>query len=381
MDRYRLQKTDDEGDSGAVMSGNMIMVFGDAAVPVAAAVIHERPNCHGKLSAVILTDNRMREYILYEGNGWVSLYYIRGGEMHPLFQGIVMGMETSSTGETCMVEVKAKTATCQMDIEKYNLSYQDTAMTFHQMVRKLLGFFPGGQALISVPDRPVGQISMQYQETFWEFLKRLVSAQRAFVYADSAGTGLRLWVGLPGIHEQADWDSLPYTVERDTAPRDPGLTLKGQIRYHVESYDILALGTGILFHNQELYIGDVRRRLRNGLLVSEYGLYYKEGLQPRQYYNPLLNGVSINGSVEDVKRDRLKVRLETDALQACQNQYYYPFSTVAASPDGSGWYCMPRAGDRVRIFFRRAMRNRDMRLPIYREIRRRRRAVPWRIRM
>ena len=34
-----------------------------------------------------------------------------------------------------------------------------------------------------------------------------------------------------------------------------------------------------------------------------------------------------------------------------RNPYFFPFSTVAASPDGSGWYCMPKAGDQVRIFF------------------------------
>ena len=34
-----------------------------------------------------------------------------------------------------------------------------------------------------------------------------------------------------------------------------------------------------------------------------------------------------------------------------QEKVFFPFSTVAASPDGSGWYCMPRPGDQVRIFF------------------------------
>ena len=28
-----------------------------------------------------------------------------------------------------------------------------------------------------------------------------------------------------------------------------------------------------------------------------------------------------------------------------------PYSTLSASPDGSGWYCMPEIGDRVRVYF------------------------------
>lgn len=31
--------------------------------------------------------------------------------------------------------------------------------------------------------------------------------------------------------------------------------------------------------------------------------------------------------------------------------YWFPYSTLSASSDGSGWYCMPEVGDDVRIYF------------------------------
>ncbi len=55
--------------------------------------------------------------------------------------------------------------------------------------------------------------------------------------------------------------------------------------------------------------------------------------------------------VTAASRNRLQAQLETDALANYRKKYFFPFSTVAASPDGSGWYCMPRPGDQVRIFF------------------------------
>lgn len=93
------------------------------------------------------------------------------------------------------------------------------------------------------------------------------------------------------------------------------------------------------------------RSINQGLLINSYSLYFQEGLVVSAYENPFLGGVSINGSVKCVKRNKLQVELETDALTVCKKQYFFPFSTVAASPDGSGWYCMPKEGDRVRIFF------------------------------
>lgn len=30
---------------------------------------------------------------------------------------------------------------------------------------------------------------------------------------------------------------------------------------------------------------------------------------------------------------------------------WFPYSTVYSSPDGTGWYCMPEKGDKVRLYF------------------------------
>ncbi len=43
------------------------------------------------------------------------------------------------------------------------------------------------------------------------------------------------------------------------------------------------------------------------------------------------------------------VQLEID--EAGRAAYWFPYSTMSASPDGSGWYCMPEKGDQVRVYF------------------------------
>lgn len=106
-----------------------------------------------------------------------------------------------------------------------------------------------------------------------------------------------------------------------------------------------------MFHGKELYVRGIHRKLQDGLLVNRYELCFKEGMGIRQYDNPLISGISVNGIVTDVKRDQVCVQMETDILTNCQEPYFFPYSTVAASPDGSGWYCMPKQGDQVRVFF------------------------------
>ncbi len=70
-------------------------------------------------------------------------------------------------------------------------------------------FYPDSQALIFVPDAPLGQIAVQYQETDWAFLNRMLSHHGAGIYPDSAMPGICMRMGLMDDSEETDWDALP----------------------------------------------------------------------------------------------------------------------------------------------------------------------------
>lgn len=335
----------------AMTCGELILVLRDLFMTVTGLEIREEPDQHGRLQATAVTEEQMKNQLIYESGESIGLYAVRGGFMQPVFCGILTRMEASAVGGTCLVRAEAVTESYWMDLDLRNRSFQDMDMPSHELVRRLTEGYPGSQVLFAIPDVPLGRIAVQYQETDWEFLKRQLSFYGVHVYADSTGQGLRLRAGLPERPEEAEWDDLPCTVIRDTAPADMEKDLKSQLSYEVDACDVLPLGAGILFHGQEVCIGRIFRSLIGGELVSRYTLYFREGLEAACFHNSLLSGVSINGIVSAVRRDRLQVKMETDAMTDCRDPYFFPFSTVAASPDGSGWYCMPKAGDQVRIFF------------------------------
>lgn len=107
----------------------------------------------------------------------------------------------------------------------------------------------------------------------------------------------------------------------------------------------------MLFKGKELYIGKSKDFSPAGTFCQQILSVFCRGTEETEILQPFLGGVSINGVVTAVSRNRLQAQLETDALANYRKKYFFPFSTVAASPDGSGWYCMPRPGDQVRIFF------------------------------
>lgn len=336
----------------AITYGQLVLMLGDTKLSVLELVISEEPGRHGRLSAEAAAEEGEKDFLLYEERGDVSVYAEQEEDKTPLFYGFVTRMEIKTVGKQCMVYLEAVTQSYQMDLTAWNRTYQDTALTSYQLLENIIEpYWPFGQILASIPEEELGQIAVQYQETDWAFLNRMLSKYGVSACVDSTSPGICIRAGLMDILDDADWDDLPYTVSRNTAPANTNCALKGQICYTVEAYDIVPLGEMVEFHGLELYIGKIERNISKGLLVNRYSLYFEEGMEVSRYYNPFLSGVSINGIVTGVKRDRLLTWMETDVLLTCQKKYFFPFSTVAASPDGSGWYCMPRKGDRVRIFF------------------------------
>ena len=298
----------------AITYGSLFLILGSTRLSVLTCCISENPGKHGFLSADAETQEELKDYLLYEEDGHIGLFVMLGETIKPLFYGTVTCMEVKAQGGRCVLHLEALTESYQMDLTVRNRSFQDVAMTSHQLIQKILEPYSQSQILFSIEDKALGQIMVQYQETDWEFLNRVLSAYGASAYIAGNEPGIYLRVGLMDTEEDADWDLLPYVLHRNAAPRETKKGLKGQICYQIETYDILPLGEKVLFKGKELYIGKIERFFRQGLFVSRYYLYFAEGLRKLKYY-------------------------------------FFPFSTVAASPDGSGWYCMPRPGDQVRIFF------------------------------
>ena len=76
----------------------------------------------------------------------------------------------------------------------------------------------------------------------------------------------------------------------------------------------------------------------------------KRGLSQPRIPNHKIIGASFGGHIILASNDVVKVALDIDRDHDSGEPCFFPYSTVYSSQDGSGWYCMPEIGDRVRIY-------------------------------
>ena len=159
----------------AITYGSLLLKLGNTQLSVRECYINENPGSHGVLSVDAETQEELKDYLLYEEDGHIGLFAMIGESSKPLFFGTVTRMEVKVQGGRCVLHLEALTESYQMDTMPRNRSFQDTAMTSHQLIHKILEPYLQSQIQFSIEDKALKQIIVQYQETDWAFLNRVLS--------------------------------------------------------------------------------------------------------------------------------------------------------------------------------------------------------------
>lgn len=318
--------------------------------------IREEPGKHSVMYIRAIMDSSLDEIAFYELPETISLNYILDNKEKILFKGVVSNAAQQSDGENRVLEIEVKDATYWMDLDRKNRCFQDTGITVQEVIAEIMRGYDVSDTLCNIPDVPIGELIFQYEETDWEFLNRFLSKYNDCIYPAATFETIHYQAGLSVQDETVSWDHLPCFKKKDFGRFTylkqngfPGLLSAQFTCCRIESYDVTALGSRIPFQGNTWYVAGLKRSLRNGLLVNSYELKQKEAMLVERCYNTRLTGISQYAIVTATQRDRVQAVMQGELLG--NSSYWFPFSSVSSSSDGSGWYCMPEKGESVRIYF------------------------------
>ena len=274
-----------------------------------------------------------------------------------LFNGIITHIRVKTMADYYVLEIEAKSYTYLMDIKKRNRSFQDKGYSVHDLVQEVTKQYPKGESILEIPKEPVDRLWVQYEETDWEFIKRIASYYLVGLFPHVTLEGTRYFVNTPVVKNK-EITFFEYEVTKDLGHYDHFVQNETKsmyetdfIIYEIKSYEALELGDNISMMGHTFSVSELAYEMKKGILENTYKLQLKAGQKKPRLYHEKIKGVSLDGTVIDVTGDKIKVGLDIDGKQDKAKAYWFTYSTVAASPDGSGWYFMPELKDRVRVYF------------------------------
>ncbi|WP_315076439.1 late control protein D [uncultured Clostridium sp.] len=315
-------------------------------------------NEHGTLKLkAILENGDINDIYSTTDNKTIEVYYDET-EKTTLFYGVVTDVEISVELGVYTIELEAKTLSYLMDIKLKLRSFQHISLSTHKLVNLIMKDYLNANYILNIPDEEVKELIIQYEESDWELLKRIASKYNVGLFPVIDDKTIKFTMAIPNQEKELLSDNISHEIKKDVEEYRYMLINNLEdakeidyITYKITNYEVLKLGDSINFMGQKFFVFKGEYEIKNGILENTYELRIKNGLRQKRIFNTAVIGSSINGKIMKIQGSQVKIHLNIDKSQDESSAYLFDFSTMSASEDGSGWYCMPEIGDSVKVYF------------------------------
>jgi hypothetical protein len=275
-----------------------------------------------------------------------------------LFNGIILEIKVTCKKRLYYIYIKALSHTYKMDITKKSRSFQNENMPYSELVQSVLsGYEKGGFMDEATDSSKILKPIIQYHETDWEFLKRMASRFYTALIPNCLSESVKFYFGLPNI-DKGEIQSYYYRIKKDISKYreslqyTAGIAENDFIYIEVETDRNLNIGDTVTFNGMPMFvIENTLEETNQAIIKNTCILTFKNGAKKPRQPNRNISGCSIFGRVIATARDNVKIHLEIDENQDVSTAYWFPYATMYASEDETGWYCMPEINDSVRLYF------------------------------
>jgi len=280
-----------------------------------------------------------------------------------LFVGLCKKMRNINhdpIGKTVIhVEIEIVSFSYLMDVKKMNRSFQDKEMPYGSLlaiVNKDEGSSMYGNAAVGVK---TGRFILQYNETNWEFVKRLASRLNEPLICEYLYNTPGYEFGFTRSEDRGAIESYDYSVSRNISDFRTSMQndyIHGVCEGDFTRFQILTegnepiiykIGDSITYRDETFYISEADIEMKNFNFRCLYKLNSRMGLKQKPLNNSQIRGISLLGKVIDVFDNNLKLHLiDIDKNQPLSSAYWFKYATFYST-----FYCMPEKGDLVNLHF------------------------------
>ena len=256
------------------------------------------------------------------------------GEKHCFFTGVVEELKIEVEGEVKKARISFISGTILLDLKPNTRVFQDISMSYNELFRVINQEYSDAQTFLE-EDEAIGEFTVQYEETDWEFMKRIASRIGTVLIPFFKFGQIRCSIGIIETGQKKELSFSKYSTNnhikeyrKEKQMGNSNLIPADAISYQVTSRELLDLGD-----------------------LHTYLLRTRGAFSCIRKNNKNIIGASFDATVLDIKQDKIKVRIKAEGKQEKESARWFPFSTIYSSPDGTGWFCMPEIGDHMRLYF------------------------------
>ncbi|EKQ50971.1 RHS repeat-associated core domain-containing protein [Clostridium sp. Maddingley MBC34-26] len=272
-----------------------------------------------------------------------------------LFVGKINSVTMFYEGELHIMKIQCISYTKDFDIKKNSRTFCNLDMTYQEVIQMVLKPYSNKAFTDNLTNgQTIGGFILQYEETEWEFLKRIASHFNGVLLSECTEEYGRFHFGIPKIDNQKEIELEDYEVVKDidNFNKREALGIEDNYLQEYTTWDIvsskkLKLGEQVTFNKVKCVVEKIHTEVYKEEIRTIYTLGIQRGLRSTYKVNHNIFGMSIPATVKDVKGNTMSVHFEIDPeYEVYENQKYFTYAI-----ESSAWYCMPEKESKVHIYF------------------------------
>ncbi len=276
---------------------------------------------------------------MIDGKTIVSVCFEQEQQTQLLFAGYISKVDVTEVGIDVQIRVELEGLTQALDRAEVFLDYQDISKTNVSVIEEVMKSYPDISYEISCKQETIDSLLLQYEETDYEFATRLLSQVEAPIYTVMQGDKGKLSFGLRVRDSQCVLDEAEFEV-----------FYADGLQYRLVHDEFWDIGMQVTMEGQALVVKSAKYSYLNGESINTYQLGTIDSCHTKIIRNDKVTGISLDGIIVECKRDKVKIELNKTLPCEDEKRKWFAYSSPAASSDGSGWYCMPKKGEEIRLY-------------------------------
>lgn len=268
-----------------------------------------------------------------------------------IFCGLVKKASLAKIDTFLTIMISGISCSHELDKEKRSCSFQDKNKTYRNVMKEIICSSNNAMLRWDIQEETsINRFLMQYEETDWEFLKRLASQIHVPLIADEKNPVPIIHVGIMR-QEKRDWDIEELFVYEKGVDKSYRHILKHDnshadfVYYAFKSRKNYNICDWFLIENELFLIAEKKILFDKGELLFAYKIVKEAAFREEEKYNDQIKGISLCGEIKEVEKENVYIKLDVDKENCCE--YAFLWEPIY----GNLTYCMPECGERIRLHF------------------------------
>ncbi len=243
--------------------------------------------------------------------------------------------ESVKTNHNLEVVMRLISNSVLFDLKKKKAIFQDVSLTYAQIAEYVSKREEENIQLGEELEFPTKHVLYQYEETSWEFLKRIASMAGTYVIPTYKNPQYSMLIGTIGAEKDVP-DGLLEIHEQKEYQKDI---------VYLKTYKNLSIEQKILYDCRSFIVQSEKAVVDKGILLFEYALVSSECFRAEYINNLDMCGLVLSGKAGDIRENGIMVHFDIDQEQNSIAAHEYPWKTITSNL----LYCMPEEGTRVLV--------------------------------